>query len=813
MRAHPLLGALLACAALGLAACRGLPRDPVISCGADGSCPLGMICTSDQTCWAPPTTPPQALRAPEGLVAEVADTTVSLSWVPVKDAGKYEVTVSGPSPGVSLTSASEFVLAIPAERSFAFALAFSVRALATPTHPASARTAVNVTVGVRILPVDGLTAATTDDGVRVEWSRSDSTRWYYLERASDAAGPYVAIDCYSNACSYSIGATGRPGFDDRSGADDTAYWYRIHTVYRVDYNTTLEARSTPVPGRTPLPPPPAPVVRAKATGYDVLVSWDPPPGADSYKVAADCGTSGQAQFSTTSTSMAMGRLSAGTTCDYAVTPYRGKRAGPAGHASVTVVLRAPTGCDAGPAQGGAAISTGASPGPYTVNVFRRDDQAPAPVSVARGVPSGKLYVDQWPAPERVYQYAISLSNDAGESGVSPWSQEVRWLGDLDLSNAGPQQGFLIGLSPSWAAAQSFTADKDGLLTAIEVADLYGEQISVGVLSGGLRLATALAGGKGVTTFTNETSGAGLAVFDPPVPVSRGDKLWFEVWAPSYLGAVLGVTGDAYPNGELLGRATWDLSFKTFLRPKLPGPLLAPGAPVPTAGNGAISLEWRRSPGAVSYTVLRSTPSPAAATAIATVSEPKYVDHPADGWYSYSVMATDSLGATATSTSSPGSVWCKAVPVSVHGSLDPARSVPFDDTVGQVIKIDRTGQLSALEVSLGSSQPLVTVGMGGASYFTLRNAAGLIVGQGDLYTNILPGGAPPALDPEFIRASAGAVGLYSQQTISVTQGQVLTLSFRAVGGLIVGEGPSAEGGELSGGVGVPGRSLHYKLIYQ
>lgn len=123
----------------------------------------------------------------------------------------------------------------------------------------------------------GVTASTGqfEDRIRITWLPVERATSYRVFRANSRDGEYQLLGSESSLAYIDTVGTANQG---------RMYWYRIEACNAAG----CSAKSAPAPGYAGYPPPPTNVQATDRTYPDkIVISWDPVPGATSYKVFRD----------------------------------------------------------------------------------------------------------------------------------------------------------------------------------------------------------------------------------------------------------------------------------------------------------------------------------------------------------------------------------------------------------------------------------------------------------------------------------------------------------------------------------------------
>lgn len=770
MRSLCLLAALAACA------CAGQPRDPIVACGAGGTCPAGMICTSDNTCWTvPPLPPPPPLRASITLTPANA---LTVSWEPVPGAVDYVVDVNkAAAPPRSATSITFPYLApgriyevgITSENEFgAGGRAVYPKFLSHPSPP-----------GVGVIRAEA--------GVEIYWNHTIGNV-SILKRGMSADGPFTevarATDLFTHVTDIFC--------------DGPCFYIVEDTV------GSLTAVSPPA---SILGSPASPVPHGTCADGTVTLEWTPVPGATSYELYASTGSYDWALVATTTDARFSGpaNLSRQGLLYRVLAVLGSRRFPPSLTGELPSGLRFPERVTLTTNGTVDSLTWTQVAGAESYELMETQSNSP-PISTQSTSWQGQIPVPVF----FTHAYQVRAKSRCGQSLPSSSDYKFGWS---PIDQAGPPATtpVTLDLSISPTPGQAFTVGTSGTLDAIEVSaaqsgyehlELYTED---GLLLARVYEPVAVARGTywAPAPLTTVGSGAVFAFPSGSRRVAAGQRLVFKLRGDFFVGS----TPDAYSGGAETASGLpvrGSLLFRTFVTPSDAG--LAPSSLVAEAGVQQAHLAWDADPRATSYDVLRDLGS--GFSAIASVTQPSYIDRDTGS----AKVATYQI------RSQPDGLQGQPASVLLPFHLDAsnlggpdergnADATPGD--LGQKFTVERGGLLRSIELAMYQAAPNPPSSVR-VQLFDARSGHSLA----DSY---LPAGpldiccGPSALDK-------GAFGLavfpFDNQNVQLTPGQEISFVVSAPGRRVADTNDTYPGGtELRGGSPVAGRDLVFKVIVQ
>lgn len=372
---------------------------------------------------APPLPPPPPSSAPASLVATSGNAKVRLSWAPVAGAAGYRVFRAGAGqPELVLVSSTSGLAHTSYNLVNGTTYSFKVAAFTKGGNgPLSA-----VVAAIPLAPPTGVSAASGDSRVTLNWSPSAGAASYTVYRKTGAETIYSVL----------AGGLASPPFVDTGLTNGKRYYYRVR-AFAAGAQSELSAKASAVP----LPPPPAtaPVVSAVAGNGKVTLTWNVLADATSYKIyRSTTGVfDGPPVGSTSGTTFKNTALVNGTTYFYTVA---GKNMGGEGPRAAAVQAKpvappaAPLNLVAEAGNATIALAWSASPGADGYRIYRgtaTNRQGTAPIAVV----SAPSFVDPTVVNGPTYFYKVAAFNAGGDS---PRSAEVSASPEAPAADVDPE---------------------------------------------------------------------------------------------------------------------------------------------------------------------------------------------------------------------------------------------------------------------------------------------------------------------------------------------------------------------------------------
>ena len=540
----------------------------------------------------------------------------------------------------------------------------------------------------------GLVATAANASVTLTWSTVTSATSYNLYRSTSPGGegavPYIA------AVSASISG-GVATYTDSSLTNSVVYYYEVCAVNAVGEGP-LSAEASAVPGSAQLA---APKLKAVAGSAQAALSWTQVAGATGYALyrGPSSGSMTFYQTVTAGASYTDTGLTNGTALYYQVSAIN--QTGQGGKSNTAVATpggtapAAPTGLVATAGASSIALTWNTVTGATSYNVYRSatsGGEGAAPI--ATGVTSAS-WSDSTPAAGATCYYQVTAVSAVGEGALSNEAgatvNSIALATPMLKADAGSAQAILSWTSvPGATSYVLYRGPTSGSLTAYQVGITASGYTDAGLTNGTAyyyQVSAVNAGGAGGKSNTVAVTPGSAPLSAPTLTVTGGNAStslsWTAVTGATsyniYRATATGAEGAA-PYKTTAGTSYMDTGLTNGVtyfyqaaaaNANGEGALSGEGSATPggtapltpvvkaVAGNTLVTVSWSASPGATSYTLLRSTgvgtPSSyqTGLTAV-TFSDTGLTNGTV---YNYQVTATGSGGTSVASnkaTATPGS---------------------------------------------------------------------------------------------------------------------------------------------------------------
>jgi alpha-galactosidase len=521
-------------------------------------------------------------------------------------------------------------------------------------------------------------AANPGNPILLTWNTTRSATNYNVKRAMAAPGPYTTI-----------ATVPLPGYSDNSVISGTTYSYKVSAL-----DGFGESANSSVVSLMACSTPGAPAgLTAGATGSQIMLAWNPAPGATSYNVARSTSATPFAPIATalTGTSFTDTNVVQGVTYFYIVAGSNSCNQGAfSSPVSGTTAPLAPTGLMAVPGGSEAVLTWRATSPASGFNVRRSTTNGGPYLLVANNVASPP-WLDNSLGSGTTYYYVVSAINAGGESpnstqaSVTPcggglpsgWAdQDIGTVGFAGSASSCASSFILQGSGVDiWGTADAFnfastSLTGDGAIVARVVAVQNTDSwAKAGVMFRNDTTAVSMfadvfvSPGNGVnfqwrTTPGGQCGSTGLGGLVAPIWVKlarAGTNFTASYGSDGIHWTSLGSSGIAISSVaraglEVTAHNNSALCLAAFDHVATGAPA-APTGLTAFGGNGWVTLNWNPSAAAASYNVKRSNLSGGPYGLLGSLTGTSTLDTAVVNWstWYYVVSAVNALGESANSS--------------------------------------------------------------------------------------------------------------------------------------------------------------------